>query len=210
MPNNLATLNAKLTTQLRDTSHVVWATTEKDDLVTWAVADLYPRYAVGMDPETSTVTLVANDYFYPLPTGMVEVTSVDLVDTSSIERGRLDNGTWNLVGDPWGTQKIRVSPSIVEIGGTLRLHGWGRYDTSTNLIPDHLVPLALAIARLEAYNRVAGEAGRFEQYQAADPTQQASINQLLTLVDSAENDVRRLRATLMPSKRMPVPGRLGV
>lgn len=210
MANDLATLSSKLATALRDTGHEVWNSTEKDDLVTWAVADLYPRFARGLDPETATVTLVAEDYFYAVPTGTVEISSLDIVTADGEEAGRVGQGAWSLVGDEWGALKLRVAPAVVDTyaGGTLRVHGFGRYDTSTNLIPDHLVPMVLALAKLEAYRRIVGEASRYEQYAAADPTQQANVNQLLNLVDSSERDVLRLRATLKRSVRRPVPGRL--
>lgn len=210
MPNNLATLSSKLAQALADTDHEAWNSTEKDDLVTWAVADLYPRFAVGADPETSTITLAAEDYFYALPTGVVEVTSLDAVDADGQEIGRVGMGAWSVVGDEWGTQKLRVAPFIADgnVAGTLRVHGWKRYDTTTNLIPDHLVPLVLAIARAEAYRRIAGQRSRFEQWQAASHEQDVTVNELLTLTQEAQADAERLRATLKRSVRRPVPAYL--
>lgn len=209
MANDLATLSSKLATALDDTTHAAWNSTEKDDLVTWAVADLYPRFARGLDPESTTITLVTDDFFYSLPSGVVEVTSVDLVDTDGDERGKVGQGAWSVQGDEWGTQKIRFSPKIVNgIGGSVRLHGWGRYDTSTNLIPDHLVPLVIAIARAEAYRRIMGQRARFEQWQAASHEQDVNINELMALTQEAVADEERLRARLKRSVRRPVPGRL--
>jgi hypothetical protein len=210
LANNLATLSSKLATALNDTDHEAWLSTEKDDLVTWAVADLYPRFARGLDPESTTITLVAEDYFYSLPSGTVEVSSVDIVDLDGEEAGMVGQGAWSVVGDEWGTQKIRIAPRVVEdhAGGTLRLHGFGRYDTTTNLIPDHLVPLVLAMGRAEAYRRVAGERARFEQWQAASHEQDVTVNELLALTQEAVADVERLRARSKRSVRRPVPARL--
>lgn len=291
MPNDLATLNAKLTTQLSDASHAAWASAEKDDLVTWAVADLFPRYVVPIDPTTTIIDLVDDQFYYTVPSTVVEVNRVerfvggaqlttslaadDIIDTTTkhdfvagqavrfttltggsglsadttyyviaanladttfqvsttlggsavnfttnitagvVERvggdehGSLATGTWSTEGNTFGTLKLRIAPFVVAQGGTLRLHGFGRYDVTTNLIPDHLVPLVLATARLEALHRAVGEAARFEQWQNADPTQMGSINQMLAMIDTAERDTMRLRATLQRSHRRPVPARLG-
>lgn len=208
MANDLAGLNARLTTALSDSAHEAWTSAEKDDLVRDAVADLYPRHARGMDPETSTITLVKDDFFYPLPTGMVEVTSVDHITASGDEAGQVVQGAWSVVGDEWGTLKLRVSPHVVGQLGTLRLHGWGRYDTATNLIPDHLVPLVLSMARAEAYRRMAGERARFEQWQASSHEQDVTVNELLALIQEAQADAERLRVRTKRSQRRPVPGRL--
>lgn len=210
MANDLATLSSKLATALGDTDHETWNSTEKDDLVTWAVADLYPTFARGLDPESTTVTLVAEDYFYPLPSGVMEVSSVDIVTEDSEEAGKVGQGAWSVMGPEWGAQKIRLAPVIVDTyaGGTIRLHGFGVYDTSTNLIPDHLVPLVIAIARAEAYRRVGGQRARFEQWQNASHEQDVTVNELLSLTQEAVADEERLRARLKRSVRRPVPARL--
>lgn len=211
MANDLPGLSSALATALNDTSHEAWNSTEKDSLVTWAVADLYPRFARGLDPTASTITLVALTYFYALPTGVVEVDQVDRVTAApaSEEAGPLTQGTWTVVGNEWGTQKLRVAPIIVEQLGTLRLHGFGRYDLTTNLIPDHLVPMVLAMGRVEAYRRLTGERARFLQWQASNHEQDVTINELLALVQEAQAESERMRERLRRSHRHPVPGRRG-
>lgn len=208
MPNNLATLSSKLATALRDTDHSTWNSTEKDDLVTWSVAGLYPRIARRLDPTTTTITLVANTYFYAVPSGVIEIESIQWTRDGD-ELGYLADGTWSLEGDPYaGTLKVHIAPTIVEQLGTLRVHGFGRYDTTTNLIPDDFVPLVLAIARCDAYDRVTGERARFLQWQASEQEQDTSVNELLNQVQMARVERERQWARFQTQRR-PVPGRLG-
>lgn len=210
MSNNLATLSSKLATALRDTDHAAWNSTEKDDLVTWAVAGLYPRLARTLDPTASTITLVAGTYFYAAPTGVIEVNNVELVDEDADEHGFLQGQAWSTVGDAYGTLKVRVSPTIVEgyAGGTLRVHGFGRYDTTTNLVPDDFVPLVLAIARCDAYDNISSERSRFLQWQASEQSQDTSVNDLLSMIQMARVERERQWARFRTQRR-PVPGRLG-
>jgi len=131
LANTLATLASKLAQQLRDTDHEVWNSIELDDLVTWSVANLYPRFARYIDPSVTAadIALVADTYFYSVPAGMVEVNGVDWKDTDGDELGPLDDQAWQVTGDPFaGNLKVRVAPGIVDQLGTLRLHGYGRYD----------------------------------------------------------------------------------
>ncbi len=210
MPNNLATLSSKLATALRDTDHETWNSTEKDDLVTWAVANLWsgrPRIFRELDPTTTTITLVADTYFYAVPSGVVDVHALDLYNGTN-EYGMVDGAAWQLVGDPFSGLKIRVSPTLAETGYTLRVHGIGRYDTSTNLIPDDFVPLVLALGRAEAYRRIAGDRARFEQWLASNQTQNMSINELLSLIEEADRTAARERQSVRTMAH-PVPGRQG-
>lgn len=209
MPNNLATLNSKLATALRDTDHAVWATAEKDDLITWAVAGLYPHIARRLDPTATTITLVSETYFYSAPADVVEIEQLEWVSTDAEERGFVQGQAWHTVGDTYGANlKVRVSPSIVEQGGTLRVHGYGRYDTTTNLIPDDFVPLVLAMARCEAYERIVGERSRFLQWQSSEQEQDMSVNELLNMIQSARFE-RERESSRFRTQRRPVPGRLG-
>jgi len=131
--SDLEQLSSKLGQQLRDTEHDTWNSIEKDDLITWAVRSLFPRYSRYLDPSLSaqSVTLVADTLFYSLPAGMLEVSTVDLIDTLGYEQGPLNGQAWQITGDPYsGSSKLRVAPQIVDnfVGGSLRLHGYGRYD----------------------------------------------------------------------------------
>lgn len=208
MANDLATLKGHLDTQLADTGNTVWGTTEKNNLITWAVAGLWPRLGRVFDPTSTTVTLVEGTYFYSLPTGAIDVSRIDWKDTGDVERGTLVDGSWELVGDPlMGTGKLHVSPAYADAGGTLRLHAYGRFDTSTNLIPDDYVPLVLAIARAEAYRRVAGDRSRFKIWLARHQGQNTSVNELAQLVGEATREAERLRSQFKTWRR-PMPARV--
>jgi hypothetical protein len=134
MTNDLATLSSHLSQELRDIEHAVWTATEKDRQIRLAVASLFPRYSRYFDPSLTAqkITLVANTYFYALPPGIMEVSGIDLLDTSSLEMGVLDGQAWQVTGDPYsGTAKLRISPQIVDgVGGFVRVHGYGRYSVS--------------------------------------------------------------------------------
>lgn len=210
MANNLATISSKLATALRDTDHETWNSTEKDDLVTWAVANLWggrPQIFRELDPTTTTISLVEGTYFYAAPTGVMSVFALDLYNGTD-EYGRLEGDEWQLVGDPYSGMKIRVAPHIARTGHTLRVHGIGRYDVTTNLIPDDFMPLVLAIGRAEAYRRIAGDRARFEQWLSSNQTQNMSVNELLQMIDDAERIAARERASVRVQAH-PVPGRQG-
>jgi hypothetical protein len=199
LANDLSTLNSKLATQLRDTANATWASVERDDLLTWAVAGLWPTVARYIEPTTSIVTLVADTYFYALPTGVRLVTEVDWVDPSANELGPVTG--YQIVGDAEdGTGKIQVSPTYVKLLGTLRLHGYGVYDTTTNLIKDRHVPLVLAMARAEAYRRMGSDRARFKEWQSQNQAQNVSVNELILLTNEADREVMTLRRQL--GKRM--------
>lgn len=210
MANDLATLSSKLATQLRDIDHEVWRGFEMDDLIKWSVASLWPQFARYLDPSNAAqeITLVAETYFYTLPVGMMSVHTAERFDGTE-EYGPISGQAWQVVGDPiMGTAKFRVAPIIAEQGGKVRLHGYGRFDTSTNTIPDDYVPLVLAQARAEAYRRMGADRTQFKQWQVKNPVQNITINELLLEINEADAEINRWRQSLMTWKR-PVPGRLG-
>ena len=213
MANDLPTLSSKLAQALRDVEHEGWTSLEKDDLIKWSVANLFPRYARYLDPSLAAqkVTLVSGTYWYALPTGVLEVSTLDLISPTADEYGALDGQAWQITGDPYsGSAKIRVSPQIVDnLGGSVRVHGYGRYDTTTNLIPDDFVQLVVANARAEAYRRMGADRARFEQWQARNQKQNISVNELYSLVTEAESEALRLLRFTPRTWRRPVPGRLG-
>lgn len=96
------------------------------------MASLFPRYARYLDPSLTAqkITLVSDTYWYDLPAGMLEVSTLDLIDSDGTEMGALDGQAWQITGDPYsGTAKLRISPQITDfVGGFVRLHGYGRYD----------------------------------------------------------------------------------
>lgn len=208
MSNNLAGLNAFLDTALND-ADVTWTSAEKDNILTWAVAGLYPRLARPLDPTLTTVALTADTFYYALPDGVMDVSQVFLVNADDAEWGFLKNGSWEIVGDPLqATGLIHVSPTIVNtIGGTLRLHGYGRFDVTTNLIPDDYVPVVIAAARAEAYRRVTGDRARFKVWLSRQQTQNVSENEALGMVAEATRDAERLSSKFKTWRR-PVSARV--
>lgn len=209
MANDLSGLTTKLTTALRDSSNDEWTAAELNDLITWAVAGLYPRYARPLDPTANTISLTAEDYWYDLPSGVIEVSTVDLYDGTT-EYGVVDGQNWQIVDDAVnGSGQLRVSPVIAQSGYSVRLHGYGRYDTSTNLIPDSLVPLVIARARAEAYRREGAKRANFLQWQASEQQQNMSVNELIGLINEADAAANMLAAQTPHTWRRPVPGRLG-
>lgn len=211
MPNDLATLKGKLATQLNDESDVDWSATEKNDLITWAVANLWPRRRREIDPSlaSSEISLVAGTIFYAAPSGMEHIVRLDWKDADGNEGGPIWNG-WEETGDPFGgTLKIKVAPVIAERGGKLRVYGYGRYNTSTALVPDDYVPLVLAKARAEAYRRMGADRARFKNWQSRHPDQDISMNELLQLINEADAEARLLDAELPTTVQRPVPGRVG-
>jgi hypothetical protein len=206
MSNDLATLTTKLSVALNDEAYATWAQAELNDLITYAIASLYPHLSRPLDPTSTTVTLVTTTYFYALPAGVMAVSRVDWVDTDSNELGPLSSG-WEVVGSPvLGTAKLHVSPVIAQQGGTLRLTGYGRFDATANYVPDDYVRLVLALARAEAYRRMAGDRVRFKEWLASNQTQNVTVNELLLLINEADSEADKLYRLHRVWQR-PVPGR---
>lgn len=208
MSNNAAGLNAFLDAQLNDAADTVWPAADKDNVILWAVAGLYPHISRVIDPSTATIDLTPGTYFYALPTGILNVSRVEYINTAGDEVGSLANGSWELTGDPLlGTALIHIAPSITDADGTVRVHGYGRYDTTSNLIPDEYVPLVLALARAELYRRTAGDRARYQEWMSRQQVQNVSVNELLQMVNEADNEAKQLR-TRYRTWQKPVPGRV--
>lgn len=217
--NTLATLTAKLATALNDDGTAdldedafqTWNSTELDTIVGMSVATLYPRYCRLLDPTLYTITLVASTYFYNVPTGVVSVNRLDRVQSDGTEAGPVSGLAWEIVGDlNGGTAKIHVSPQIVDgfVGDTIRINGYGAYDTSSNPVSDSLSQLVLARARAEAYRRIAGDRTQFEQWLSRNQVQNVSVNELLQYVRDAQAEANRLEAALPRTQMIPVQARL--
>jgi hypothetical protein len=207
--NDLATLNSKLATQLRDTSYATWVTGEMDELIKRAVDSLFPRYARPLDPESTTVTVVADDYYYSLPSGVRSVDRVDRYDSDGNDYGHIAGRSWELVGDVLaGTGKLHIG-QVANADDVLHLHGTGVYDTTTNLIPDHLIALVTARARAEAYRRVMADRERFKAWLARNQNQNVSINEMIQLVNEADAEAGRLARETPRTWQRPVSGRVG-
>lgn len=206
MANDLATLNAKLATALRDTDHEVWSSSEVDDLITWSVADLWP--AVSYEPPVTSLTdvaIVAGTYEYASTVQVIR--RIDLFDSGGTYVGPLVDGTW----EPSGTSSpaFQVNETINDqyAGGDYRPVGYQRYNTSTNPIPDDLIRLVLAKARAEAYRRMGADRSQFRNWQARNQSQDMTINELVLLINEADSEAERMRRLHRTIQR-PVPGRI--
>lgn len=218
-----------LETALRDTANDVWSETELTNIIDWRIAALYPRNVRQLDARSATynLPLVQYDYHYTIPTSMVLLNRVDLwydavtsssaVDGNDEWLGPLDGSLWEVVGDiEAGTATCHVSPQIVDeyapmaasgAAWNIRLVGYGRYDGTTNLITDRLVPLILAEARAEAYRRVAADRSKFEEWLTRNQQSNVSVNELFTFIQEAQHEADRLRGDAFVWK-MPVQGRI--
>lgn len=209
MSNDLATLNVKLATALRDTSYDTWVTGEVDELINRAVDSLFPRYARPLDPTSTTVTVTEDTYYYSLPSGVRSVDRVDRFLDGTLDVGALSGRAWELVGDVLsGTGKLHIG-RVADIDDVLHLHGTGVYDTATNLIPDHLIALVIARARAEAYRRVMADRERFKTWLARNQTQNVSLNEMLQMVNEADAEAARLSRETPRTWQKPVSGRVG-
>lgn len=209
MANNLATLNGKLATALRDATYAVWTTGEMDDLINWSVSRLWPRQARPILPSSASITLVANTTYYNLPSGALAVSRADWYDASGNEVGPVSGRHWEIVGDPFtGAGQLHIANSLTQSGGTLKLHAYGRYDTTTNLIPDEFVPLVLARARGEAYRRVGADRAKFSEWLTHNQLSNMSVNELVILINEADSETRSLEKQFKTQMK-PVSGRVG-
>jgi hypothetical protein len=207
--NNAAGLNAFLATALRDTTYVTWPTGEMDNLITWSVARLYPRFSRPIAPSSATIALVSGTYYYNLPVSILSVSRVDLLDSAGNDLGPVSGRAWELTGDLLaGSGQIHIAPRIASTAGTLKLHGYARYDVTTNLIPDDYVPIVLARARAEAYRRVLADRARFKTWLSRNQTQNVSVNELVQEINEADQEIIRLERQLRTWQK-PVPGRQG-
>lgn len=207
MANTAAVLLGYLQSAVRDTTNATWTTTEMNNAIARAVRELAPRIVRPLDPEATTTTLVEGTYFYSLPTGVTWVTALDLLDAAGEELGRMQPGTWETVGDLLGgSGKLHVHPNIVDgiFGGTIRYHGYGRYDVTTNYILDEHINLVIAKAEVTLLHHLKGDRARFLQWANTMQTQNTSLNEILETINNAEQRARELEGKSY-TFRKPVP-----
>lgn len=208
MANNLATMRNRLRQQLSDVDDETWDAGEKDDLLGWAMRRLNRRVVRRLDPRSAacTITLVSGTYFYNIDSSITHVYAVDWVNTVDEEMGEVSG--WEITGDLLsGSAKIRVNPQFTKLGGSFYLNAGGRYDLTTNLIPDDHVTLVLAMARSEALRRLITDRARFKNWQNTNQVQNISVNELAQMVQDADRQADQEWA-LMKQWQMPVAGRM--
>jgi len=209
--NDLATLNVKLATQLRDTGYAVWATGEIDNLLTWAAASLAPsiteRAAVDVALTDSTGLYTVTDW--------VSINRIDWFDANPTTVGTslitpLPPGSWELQGDinSPASRTLYINPYYAKTGYYVRLHGYKALDLVTNLPTDNLVPLILALARAEALRRMAGKRAQSTQWAALNQKESISVNELMQMISEADNEAMRMRRQFKV-RQMPAPASIG-
>lgn len=210
MPNNTATIRGYVQNALRDTTAATWTTAVIDEVVGRVIASLWPRLQRPLDSESFTQTLTTSDYYYALSASITALSRVDWVDGNSQERGVLPGHLWEIHGSLiQGTAKIHVSPSIVDgPGGTLRYLGYGRFDGTTNFIPDEYLPYVISecVNYLAAYELNART--QFKQYGVADQRQNVSTTELVSIMAEHRQRADRERARQM-TWRKPMQARIG-
>lgn len=205
MANTLAVLNGLLDIALRDTSDETWTSAEKDSLIEQAVDDCPLRPLLHGD---ATQALTSGTYYYALPVAVASVSRIDVADADGNEAGSIPGGLWEVIGDPLtSAAEVHIDPRVVDrwgTGATIRYIGYGRYDTTTNLIPDDFVPFVIAHARAEAYGRMASDRARFRNWETSEQPLNISVNELLTLINDAQLERDRHRVRIM-RWRKPMP-----
>lgn len=197
-------LGPKLEESLRDTANAVWGATEIDDILLYALEQtnrVRPRVVAD------TIALTADDDTYVL-TNVYEVFRVDLLDPDDKLIMPLPNGVWEVWGDnQTAGQTLYLNPRYARADYSIRVHGYGPYTYSgTSTPPTQVQTAILAIARAEAFRRVAGERARFEQYATANPRSDSSVAELIQQINESDGEAQRLLSEIRLIKK-PVYGR---
>lgn len=196
-------LGPKLETSLRDTTNAVWGASEIDDILGWALEEtnrVRPRVVndvIALTDDQDTYTL----------TNVYSVFRVDLLDNFSKVVMSIPNGAWEVWGDNMSSgQTLYLNPNYARTAYSLRVHGYGPYDYTTNTPPLQVQEAILAVARAEAFRRVASERARYEQYASNNPRSDTSVNELLGQINDATVEAKRLLDDIRLIKR-PIAGR---
>jgi hypothetical protein len=199
-------LKPKLRTQLsdEDAADYVWTDTELDAILGYALDEtnrVRPRVV------SDVIALTANDDTYVL-TNVYEVFRVDLLDSNDKLIMPMPHGTWEVWGDnQTAGQTLYINPRYTFQDYSIRVHGYGPYDFTTNTPPTQVQQAILALSRAEAYRRVTGERARYEQYSTANPRGDTSMSELLGLTNEADSEAQRLLSNIRLIKK-PTVGRM--
>jgi hypothetical protein len=215
----MATLEAvrdELESALYDSSNETWTTTELDYFLQRAVTRLSQRSPkpVSTDDADADITLVADTYYYSIPSGFTHIDAVMYENQDEDIIGYMKSG-WEVEGDLWaGTAKLHVAPRTVEQLGKLYLRGWKSYTLTaaagdqTDAVQTRHVPYIIAAARVEAIDQLLADRARFRQWQNQNQVQNISINELLTMRTEAEQQ-RDSEWLMLRTWQRPTIGRVG-
>ena len=160
-----------------------------------------------------TKDLTTDEDQYSLTT-VQEINRIDLIDglaasTTALVIYPLPGGTWEWWGDNevlGGT--LYINPKYASTGRSLRVHGWAPYDLATNLPTYRHEQLILALARAELARRELARRYAFKEWQTVNQVQNVSINELVLMVNEADNEAQTLFRELKTWRR-PVPAHVG-
>lgn len=203
MANDIATLRTRLAEDLMDPTMSYWSTTYLASILTEAINELWPRFGRQLATESQIIAAVDDQSWYTVPTGMVEVHRVEVIDSDGQMIDELAPGTWDIHGT-----RIQINPTFAISGYTFRLVGLAKYDATVNLIPDELVPLVLARARAKAWQRALSDRLNFRQWATQNQIQNVSINEMIGMIRVGMAEFEDLYNRLPRARRRPVPGRV--
>jgi hypothetical protein len=201
----LSVLRPRLALSLRDPDMEVWESDELDDILSRAVTALYPRVARPMSATIGSLT--DTDPEYDVPTGMLEISRIDLLGPSNEMLMEMPRGTWETRGDPYGDDfVVYLNTSYLSSVYTLSVHGYGTYDLSSNFPPEQYINFIMAAARLDAVRVMLPKRASFEKWLTLNQKENVSVNELAQIMAQAEGEMERERSR-MKTWRRPLPGR---
>jgi hypothetical protein len=188
---------------LRDETEAVWSSDELDDIISHSLA-LANQYRQRMVRDT--IAIVDGQDSYTL-TNVWSVQRVDLLDEDDKLVRIIAPGYWEVWGDNLSEgQTLYINPTYASEPYSLRVHGYGPYDLTTNDPPDVMQKAVLSLSRAEALRRVASERSRFRQWAESNPRGNSTTNELLQQINESDAEGDRLLRQIKLIKK-PLPGR---
>jgi hypothetical protein len=196
-------LKPTLETALSDEANSIWTTAELDTTLQYALDQIN---MVRQRQVRDTIPLVTDTDSYTL-TNVYSVVRVDLLDSDNKVVRTLAPGTWEVWGDNLSAgQTLYINPAFARTGYSIRVHGYGPYDFTTNT-PDSMTQATIvALARAECLRRVMNDRARFRQWATSNPRSDSSVGELIGLLNEADSEAQRLLRSIKLIKR-PAPGR---
>jgi hypothetical protein len=160
------------------------------------------------------VAFVADQALYTV-TGWDSINRIDIFDgdpalAASNLMVVLPGDAYELLGDQNSpaSRSLYVNPMYAYATWYMRIHGYKVYDLVTTLPPDNMVQAILAMARAEAYRRMAGSRAQSTQWAALNQKESVSVNELMQLIGEAEAEAARQKRAVRVM-RMPVQASIG-
>lgn len=191
-------LKPTLKTALRDTSNEIWTDAELDTILGYALDQVNQ---VRQRQVRDTIALVNDQDTYTL-TNVYSVNRVDLLDSDSKIVRVLAPGTWEVWGDNESPgQTLYINPNYARATYSLRVHGYGPYDFTTNTPNTLMQSVIVALARAEALRRLSNDRARFRQWAQTNPRGDTSVSEAIGMVNEADAEANRLLRSIKLIKR---------